>query len=113
MNTPVIFIAGPMQGFQHFNSVEFSTADQALKNKGFITRSPWSFHGTVGAKTFEDGSIQRHALQMMTNECTDMLCLPEWRQDEFCKIVVKAAIHCGINVFENYEDLIAKYTNET
>jgi len=113
MNTTVVFIAGPMEGFQHFNSVQFSTVDQELKNKGFITRSPWSFHGTVGAKSFEDGSIQRHALQMLTNECTDMLCLPEWRQDDFCKIVVDAATHCGINVYENIEDLIAKYTNET
>lgn len=111
-NTPVVFIAGPMQGWELFNCKNFDNAEKALRNKGFITRSPWSFNGTIGAKAFEDGMIQRHAFQLMANECTDLLCLPEWRNDETTKTMVEAAMQCKINVYEDIEDLILKYTNE-
>lgn len=111
MNTPIVYIAGPISGQPNLNREAFDEADKRLKALGFITRNPHSFCSDIHSDDPSDPRFYRRGIQVLASECTDMVVLEGWQYSTGAALEKQVAILCQIQSFDNIEDLVAKYSN--
>lgn len=112
MNTPIVYIAGPVSGQPDLNRDAFEQADRALKDLGFITRNPHEFCKHIQSDNPSDPRYYRQGFSELAN-CTDILLLDGWQYSAGAQLESKVAVLFGMNVHHSIEDLVNKYSNQT
>lgn len=111
METPIVYIAGPVSGQPDLNRDAFYEADQELKNKGFITRNPHEFCRHLQADSPSDPIFYRQGFAELVN-CTDILLLPDWQYSRGATLEHHVAKLCRLRVHEGLKQLIDYFTND-
>lgn|SRR5690606_432316 len=112
MNTPIIYIAGPVSGQPNLNRDAFEEADRMLKSKGFITRNPHAFCGDIQSEDPQDPKFYRRGFEVLCRECTDLLLLDGWQYSQGATQELNVAKICQIRIHTSISDLIKFYTND-
>lgn len=112
MQTPIIYIAGPISGQPDLNREAFAEADEILKRKGFITRNPHQFCADIHATEPNDPSYYRRGIRVLADECTDLLLLPGWEQSKGAYIEFNVARICQLRIHTSIYALVNTLVNE-
>src|SRR5690606_15760786 len=106
MNTPIIYIAGPVSGQPNLNREAFYEADRALKSKGFITRNPHEFCADIQSGDPQDPRFYRRGFEVLTRDCTDVLLLDGWQYSTGATQEFHVAKICQIRIHTSIRELI-------
>lgn len=91
----VVYISGPMSGYENLNFPAFYEAEDKLLAMGYDVISPARIEQPV--KTWE--SCMRHDIAEMMN-ADAVVTLPGWRQSKGAQIEVALAKQLGMEVYE-------------
>jgi len=112
METPIVYIAGPVSGQPDLNREAFYESDQALKSKGFITRNPHEFCSDINSTESDDPKYYRRGFEVLTRDCTDILMLDEWQYSAGATLEHHVARLCQVRIHYGLKELIDYFTND-
>src|SRR5690606_7252377 len=112
MDTPVVYIAGPVSGQPDLNRPAFYEADHTLTTKGFITRNPREFCADIHSDNPDDPRFYRRGIEVLARDCTDIVMLENWEYSQGAKEEHRVAKLCGIRIHLSVEELIDYFTND-
>lgn len=112
METPIVYIAGPVSGQPDLNRESFYEADQALKAKGYFTRNPHEFCMDINSTESDDPKFYRRGIEVLTRDCTDIVMLEGWQYSDGAKIEHHVATLCRMRIHYGAKQLIDYFTND-
>ena len=112
METPIVYIAGPVSGQPDLNREAFYEADQALKAKGYFTRNPHEFCMDINSTESDDPKFYRRGIEVLTRDCTDIVMLEGWQYSDGAKIEHHVATLCRMRIHYGTKQLIDYFSND-
>jgi hypothetical protein len=100
---PVVYISGPMTGYENFNFAAFNEAADKLRRLGYPVVNPADFGANPNA-TWKDCLVRD--LNAMA-ACDVVLVLPGWKKSSGAKLEVHVARAYGTAVI-SYSDFYRK-----
>lgn len=111
MNTPKIYIAGPISGYENLNAPAFKTMQGMLTGIGFTAYNPHEFCAHIKAECPSDPKYYAEGIRQLT-ECTDIILLDGWQYSSGARVEREVAHLLKLGIHEEIESLIKKYTHQ-
>jgi hypothetical protein len=92
----LVYISGPMTGYEDFNFPAFNEAARLLQQHGYDVVNP-AEHGVVEGAEWED--YLRYDLIQLAR-CTSIVLLPGWEASRGANLEVHVARRLGLNFIE-------------
>lgn len=89
----IVYISGPMTGYEDLNFPEFEKAADRLRQQGHVVISPHEIDQPV--KTWE-ACMKEDIKQLM--RCSTVAVLPGWEQSKGARIEVELARSLGMRI---------------
>lgn len=112
MNTPIVYIAGPISNQPGLNKDAFYEMADTLRRKGFITRNPHEFCSDIESSDPSDPMYYRRGFEVLSRECTDIVFLKGWEYSTGARIEFDIAKQCKIAIHTSLEALVDYHNNE-
>ena len=97
----MIYIAGPMTGYENFNFPAFFAAEEWLEKQGYEVVNPARLDDGDTTKTWEH--YIRRDLKIMLDHCNSIALLDGWEKSRGANIEAFVASQLGFQVFEQIE----------
>lgn len=93
----IVYLSGPMSGYEEFNFPEFHKAAKGLRDKGYKVISPAEIKQT--STTWED-CMRQDIKQLM--DAHAVAVLPNWEKSRGASIEVNLAKSLGMQIMDAY-----------
>lgn len=99
MNQKIIYIAGPMRGYEDYNSKAFNDKEKVLRELGYLVINP-----SVLPKDLPEEHYMPICLAMV-RECDAVIMLDGYQNSSGSMVEYSFAIQCHIPVFTSTSEL--------
>lgn len=104
MSKPIIYIAGPMRGYEDYNTAAFNNKEKVLRELGYLVINP-----SLLPKDLPGNKYMPICLAML-RECDAVIMLEGYLNSEGAMVEYSYAIQCNIPVVTSTSELVELFS---